>query len=58
VGKPRRLQGLCLQVFALFARLFMWFWAGLSLGMADWTTLLRKVAHRTTMASCISTEFE
>ena len=31
VGKPRRLQGLCLQAFALFARLFMWFWAGLSL---------------------------
>jgi transposase len=31
VGKPRRLQGLCVQVFALFARLFMWFWAGLSL---------------------------
>lgn len=31
VGKPRRLQGLCLQLFALFARLFMSFWAGLSL---------------------------
>jgi transposase len=31
VGKPRRLQGLCLQLFALFARLFIWFWAGLSL---------------------------
>jgi transposase len=31
VGKPRRLQGLCLQVFVLFARLFIWFWAGLSL---------------------------
>jgi transposase len=31
VGKPRRLQGLCLQAFALFARLLMWFWAGLSI---------------------------
>ena len=31
VGKPRRLQGLCLRVSALFARLFLWFWAGLSL---------------------------
>lgn len=31
VGKPRRLQGFCLRVSALFARLFLWFWAGLSL---------------------------
>jgi transposase len=31
VGKPRRLQGLYLQNFALFADLFMRFWAGLSL---------------------------
>jgi transposase len=30
VGKPRRLQGLCLQLFALFSRLFRWFWAGRS----------------------------
>jgi transposase len=30
VGKPRRLQGLCLQILALFAGLFMRFWAGLS----------------------------
>src|SRR5580698_5241157 len=31
VGKPRRLQGLYLPNFALFADLFMRFWAGLSL---------------------------
>lgn len=31
VGKPRRLQGLCLQISALFAGLFMRFWAGLPL---------------------------
>jgi transposase len=41
VGKPRRLQGLCLQLFALFARLFMSFWAGLSLrdGGSDYFAL-------------------
>ena len=26
VGKPRRLQGLCLQLFTLFAHLFSWLW--------------------------------
>ena len=31
VGKPRRLQGLCLQLFELFARLFMSFCGGLPL---------------------------
>jgi transposase len=41
VGKPRRLQGLCWQVFALFARLFMWFWAEVSLpdGGSDYFAL-------------------
>lgn len=41
VGKPRRLQGLCWQAFALFARLFMWFWAVLSLrdGGSDYFAL-------------------
>src|ERR1019366_2917018 len=41
VGKPRRLQGLCLQLFALFARLFRSFWAGLSLrdGGSDYFAL-------------------
>src|SRR5205814_2115583 len=27
VGKPRRLQGLSLQPFMLFARIFSWLWA-------------------------------
>ena len=26
VGKPRRLQGLCLQLLTLFARMFSWLW--------------------------------
>jgi transposase len=26
VGKPRRLQGLCLEICTLFARLFLWLW--------------------------------
>ena len=26
VGKPRRLQGLCLEIRTLFARLFLWLW--------------------------------
>src|SRR5450432_1125437 len=29
VGKPRRLQGLCLDLFALFVRLFWWLWTRL-----------------------------
>ena len=29
VGKPRRLQGFCLDLFALFARLFWWLWTRL-----------------------------
>ena len=29
VGKPRRLQGLCLEILTQFARLFWWFWTQL-----------------------------
>lgn len=31
VGKPRRLQGLCLDLLMLFARLFLWLWRQLAL---------------------------
>ncbi|MGH7839242.1 MAG: transposase [Candidatus Binataceae bacterium] len=31
VGKPRRLQGLCSELFTVFARLFLWLWTKLAL---------------------------
>ena len=43
VGKPRRLQGLCLQLFTLFVRVFMEFWTKLSLRSDSHYTLRCKV---------------
>lgn len=45
VGKPRRLQGLSLQDFMLFARIFSWLW------MTSWT-LEMQAGHFTLQSNC------
>jgi len=45
VGKPRRLQGLSLQPFMLFARIFSWLWV-------TTTTMDLKAEHFATQSGC------
>jgi transposase len=57
VGKPRRLQGLYLQLLALFTRLFLWLWTGLRPEEPAPATLHCKVNYPTPTISCRSAQF-
>jgi hypothetical protein len=57
VGKPRRLQGLCVQLLALFTRLFLWLCTGLRPEEPVPSTLHCKVNYPAPTISCRSAQF-